>query len=184
MTERKPTGRVIEGTVAAQASGASVAVNRPPTEGVPVEAPAGDGPATPIQVPLPFFFREVTHNRVTPVRQGDQIVLNMVALIERVHEGGTWPEGVARFQGVGRIDAPQTPIGPVSRNYRFDIPARTLEEAWANFDDASGRGSEQAKQQLRDEIAAALRAQASQIAVPTPAQASRILGADGRPAGG
>lgn len=166
-----PTGRVIEGDVNGAAGSASVAVNRP-SEAIAVES---DG------LPPPFFYREVQHNRVTPTRQGMSIILNMVALIERAPEGGPWPEGVARFQGLGRIDAPQTPIGPISRNYRFDIPARTLEEAWGNFEGASGRGSEQATQQLREEIASVLRQNAERIAVPTPGQAARILGADGRP---
>lgn len=170
-----PTGRVIEGDVKAGAGDAQVAIRRTP-ESIP------DGPVLP-PLPAVFYYREQPHNRVTPVREGDQIALNSHTLVERITEGGTWPDGVARFQGVGQVNA-ETPRGQINRQYRFDIPAHTLDEAWANFDAAAQRGSALAIQQMRAEVAQMMRGPGAGggLVVPGPGAAARILGADGRPA--
>jgi hypothetical protein len=173
----KSPRKVIEGSVAAQAEGAAIAINDPAS--APVQGTAQQE----VLVPPTFYFREIIHTRVTHAPTAEGIVRQGVQLIERIPEGGEWPQDLARFQGVGQLNA-NTPQGPIQRNYRFDVPAVNLEQAWSNFDDAAMRGSANAEREFRVQYQAALRAQADQIAVPTPGQAARILGADGRPLGG
>jgi len=151
VTEQAPARRVIEGGVDARASGASVALNSP------------DLPA--------FFYREVQHFRVLTEPSGRQL---QVTMFERIPEGGEWPETLARFQGLGRLNA-ETPLGHVEKTYRFDLPGLTQDEAWRAFDQRARESGEEASNQLRLEVAQAMRARADQLAVPPPGQAAAIL---------
>lgn len=166
MSERK----IITGNVEAKASEASIAMNAPP-EGIPVEGAP--------QLPPTFYFREITHNRVRHFSVPEGFGRALQSLVERVPEGGEWPQDMARFQGIGRLDA-ETPQGMVRRDYRFDVPAVNLDEAWQNYDEATKRGAVQAERAFREEYSAMMRAQAQQIAVPTPGAARGILDANGR----
>lgn len=160
MTEQEaPVRRVIEGGVDARASVAT-ATNAPPT----------------------FFYREVQHFRVINESSGRQL---QVTLFERIHEGGSWPESLARFQGLGRLNA-ETPLGHIEKTYRFDLPGVSMEEAWQAFDRCARESGETAANQLRLEVAQEMRARADQLAVPPPGQADAILktpvlGPGGRP---
>lgn len=170
MSERK----IITGNVEAKASEAAIAMNAP-TEGIPVEGSTS--------VPPAFYFREVTHNRVRHVPVPEGFGRALQALVERVPEGGEWPQDMARFQGIGRLDA-ETPQGVIRRDYRFDIPAVNLDEAWQNYDEAAKRGAVQMERAFREEYSAMMRAQSQQIAVPPPGAARGLLDANGRLLGG
>lgn len=164
MTQQEAKGprRVIDGSVTANAS----------------EATATNAPTN---APTTFYYREQTHFRVVPHTENGEIVFTTVTMIERVHEGGAWPAGFARFQGIAKIEAPNTPIGPISQNYKFDVPGETLMEAWERFEVASEAGAQAASQQVRQQIAAVMQ-RARQTVVPaSPADVSALLGPDGRP---
>lgn len=182
-----PPRRVIEGGVEARASNAEVALNRS-TEAIATDTPLSAVPPPPAASVSRFFFREILHFRVTVVGEGPAQQQLQVQMFERVPEGGTWPENLARFQGLGRINAQHPAIGNIEKNYRFDVPGLSLDAAWEAFEAASVEGSQLAKQQLRVEIAQMMRQQADALAVPQPGQADAILskpvlGPNGRPLG-
>lgn len=170
----KPGRKIITGDVDARASEASVALNQPAT-------PTEPGEIIVDELPKPFFFREIAHTRVSYVRRPEGIVREGVQLMERISEGGEWPQELARFQGVGSLQANVPGQGQITRGYRFDIPATNLEQAWENFDESAKRGAVNAEREFRAQLHAAMQAQAHALAVPAPGQAARILDASGRP---
>lgn len=173
----KPKKKVVEGSVDAHAGAAEVALNQVgrPTESIAVEGQTEQTGA----LPPPFYFREVSHVRVKHVLSPEGMVREGQTLVERVSEGGEWPQDLSRFHGIGALQF-QTPQGPKRQEYRFEVPAVNLEQAWANFDDASTRGAAQAVADFRAQMASLMRSQQGGLVVPAPGAASRLLGTDGK----
>jgi hypothetical protein len=169
--EAKGPQRVIEGGVAAAAGDAGVAINQPQA----IE-------------PVRFCVREVVHHRYGCHPDTGQ-ELERHSLIEYEVISGTPPDKWSTFKGLGMLRA-QTPpppmgMGNVQREYRFNIHAETIEEAWEKFEDFNKRGAAQAEESFRREFAQWSQNQQQRLAVvQDPRAVQHVLGPDGTPAGG
>ena len=135
MTEESPSTpkkKVIEGGIDAKAS--------PATSQTQVQAE-------------PVFVREVMHHRITgPVTH---------TIVEYVAEHSTaeLPQEIGRFNGLGTLQAtrPDPATGQqvpwATRNFRFLIPAPTIEDAWTVYDAVSKAANEREQQRFRQDIA-------------------------------
>lgn len=160
MTDQPDTPkRTIEGAAAPAASDAQ-AGNKPEAASAPTFAP--------------FTVREDIHHRILP--EGRQTI------VEYVRTGGEIPADYPRFQGVGVLTYTfgQDPR-PHREDFRFAIPAHSIEEAWQVYDDYAGRGKAQAELNLRERIEAAQR-QAQQPGIVRATE--RDLHGLQRPSGG
>lgn len=169
MTDSKETPeprKVIDGSAAAAASPSAVAVNDPV-------------PAT------RFCVSELVHHRYdcdpdTGREKG------RTSLIEFHVTQGIPPEKWSKFQGLGMLKANTPPkqqggMGMVQREYRFNIYAETVEEAWDKFESFNERGAKQAEDSFRQEYAEWQKAMSRQIALPGHQGGAGILGPGGQP---
>lgn len=143
--EPKPGRKVIGATVRAQAGPATVAINQPPK-------------------PKPFYVREIFHRRMEQAPEGDGYVQHTVKEY-RPELDSHLPEGFWQFEGIGTLTASFAPDQPPhTGQFNFPLPAATLEEAWAIFDEKMKPAAEKARidflKQLQEHAAAVQRTKA------------------------
>lgn len=164
-TETKGPRKLIEGGVAAQAGVADAKVNQP----------------------MRFCVRETVHHRYDCHPETGR-EMGRLSMIEFEVTQGTPPEKWSKFQGLGMLTAstpsPPQGMGQVRREYRFNIYAESVEEAWEKFEEFNKRGAVQAEESFRSEFAAWSQQQQSRLAVVGPGAAQGLLASDGRPLGG
>lgn len=168
MTDEQETPgphKLVEGGVDAQAGAADVAVNQS----------------------VCFCVRETVHHRYECDPESGR-ELGRLSMIEYDITEGPTPEKWSKFQGLGNLTANTPPppqgMGQVRREYRFNIYAETVEEAWAKFDEFNKRGAAQAEESFRREFTAWSQTQQGRLAVVGPGTAKQLLASDGSPLGG
>lgn len=97
-------------------------------------------------------------------------------LFERVVVSGKPPDGFARFIGVGQINIPNTPVGPVNHPFQFKVDADSVERAFSVFE-ATAQSEGKAE---FDKIRADIRRQLTAVQV-APAGAIGLLDPSGNP---
>jgi hypothetical protein len=155
---------VIDGSVTADASSADVAVN---------EATV-------------FCVTELVHHQYQcDPNSGRE--LGRLSMIEFGVTQGTPPEKWSKFQGIGMLTANTPPqpqgMGTVRREYRFNIYAETVAEAWEKFESFNERGAKQAEDSFRREFTEWQQAKASQLALVGGGQPGGLIDPSGRPLG-
>lgn len=113
----------------------------------------------------PFIIRVDTYEN----ERGNRV-------FHRVLIAGKPPEGFHPFVGVGQVNIPNSPFGPIQQPFNFVIEADSVERAFALFE-----GSAQAEGRVvLDRIRNDIRRQMTAIQ-PAPAGALGLLDASGNP---
>lgn len=116
-------------------------------------------------VPSPFVIRVDTYENHLGQR-----------LFERVVVSGEAPAGFARFIGVGQINIPNSPVGPVSHPFQFAIAADSVDRAFSLFESTA---QSEGKAEF-DKLRADIRRQMTAVQV-APAGALGLLDPSGNP---
>lgn len=163
--EAPPKPKLIDGSVDAVAGAAQVAINDAPE-------------------PVRFCVREIVHHRYACHPESGK-ELERHTLIEYEVLFGDPPPKWSRFQGLGLLTASTPPpplgMGNQRREYRFNIYAEDVDEAWSKFEEFNKLGAAQADAAFRREFAAWSAQQQQRLAVVGPGAAAGILDAHGQP---
>lgn len=115
--------------------------------------------------PSPFIIRVDTYENEKGQRLFDRVLIS-----------GTPPSDFNRFIGIGQVNIPQSPVGPIHQSYNFVIDADSLDRAFALFDSAGKAEG----QQVLARIVAEVRRQTTAIQ-PADARALDLLDQSGNP---